>query len=105
VASDGGVTVALELVLTPALRSEGLARELVRVAQDTRRAAELAVHDRIVLHIVATGELAAARDTHTAFIAGETLATDVRPDPADHPDGSTTTEIDGTPVEVAVRRA
>jgi len=104
VASDGGVTVALELELTPALRSEGLARELVRVAQDTRRAAELAVHDRIVLHVVATGDLAAARDAHTAFIAGETLATEVRTDPADHPDGSTTTDIDGMPVEVGVRR-
>ena len=43
VASDGGVTVALELELTPELRSEGLARELVRVAQDARRAAGLAV--------------------------------------------------------------
>jgi isoleucyl-tRNA synthetase len=74
------------------------------VAQDTRRAAELAVHDRIVLHVVATGVLAAARDAHTAFIAGETLATEVRTDPADHPDGSTTTDIDGMPVEVGVRR-
>jgi isoleucyl-tRNA synthetase len=104
VASDAGVTVALELELTPALRSEGLARELVRVAQDTRRAADLAVQDRIVLHIVAEGELGAARDAHTAFIAGETLATDVRSDAADQPDGFTATQIDGTPVEVGVRR-
>ena len=43
VASDGGVTVALELELTPELRSEGLARELVRVVQDARRTAGLAV--------------------------------------------------------------
>ena len=38
--------------------------------------------DRIVLHIVATGELADARDAHAAFIAGETLATELRSDPA-----------------------
>jgi isoleucyl-tRNA synthetase len=104
VASDGGVTVALELELTPALRSEGLARELVRVAQDTRRAADLAVQDRIVLHIVADGELAAARHAHAAFIAGETLATEVRDVAADQPDGRTATQIDGMPVEVGVRR-
>ena len=40
---DGGVTVALELELTPELRREGLARELVRVVQDARKAAGLDV--------------------------------------------------------------
>jgi isoleucyl-tRNA synthetase len=104
VASDNGVTVALELELTPELRSEGLARELVRVAQDARRAAGLAVQDRIVLHVVAAGELAEARDAHAAFIAGETLATELRTDPADAADASSTTaDIDGMPVQIAVR--
>jgi isoleucyl-tRNA synthetase len=105
VASDNGVTVALELELTPELRSEGLARELVRVAQDARRAAGLAVQDRIVLHVVATSELAEARDAHAAFIAGETLATELRSEPADATDmSSTTAEIDGMPVQISVRR-
>jgi isoleucyl-tRNA synthetase len=104
VASDGGVTVALELELTPALRSEGLARELVRVAQEARRTAGLAVQDRIVLHIVATGELADARDAHAAFVVGETLATELRSDPTEDADASLTTEIDGMPVQIAVRR-
>jgi isoleucyl-tRNA synthetase len=105
VASDNGVTVALELELTPELRSEGLAREFVRVAQDARRAAGLAVQDRIVVHLVATGELAAARDAHAAFIMGETLATELRSDPADATDAfQTTADIDGMPVEIAVRR-
>ena len=104
VASDGGVTVALELELTPELRSEGLARELVRVAQDARRTAGLAVQDRIVLHIVATGELADAKDAHAAFIVGETLATELRSDPPEDADASLTAEIDGMPVQVSVRR-
>jgi isoleucyl-tRNA synthetase len=104
VASDGGVTVALELELTPALRSEGLARELVRVAQDARRAAGLEVQDRIVLHLVSTGELAEARDAHAAFIAGETLATELRTDPPVGDDYVTTADIDGMAVEVGVRR-
>jgi isoleucyl-tRNA synthetase len=105
VASDNGVTVALELELTPELRSEGLARELVRVVQDARRAAGLAVQDRIVLHLVCTGELAAARDAHAAFIAGETLATELRTDLAEAGDAFTrAADIDGTPVAVSVRR-
>ena len=73
VASDGGLTVALELEISPALRREGLARELVRIAQDARKAAGLDVGDRIVLGIDVDGELAAARDEHAGFIAGETL--------------------------------
>jgi isoleucyl-tRNA synthetase len=103
VASDGGVTVALELELTPALRSEGLARELVRVAQDARRAAGLEVQDRIVLHLVASGALADARDAHATFIAGETLATELRTEPGDGGPTSSA-EIDGMSVEIWIRR-
>ncbi len=103
VASDGGVTVALELELTPALRSEGLARELVRVAQDARRAAALEVQDRIVLHLVTSGELAEARDAHAGFIAGETLATELRTDRGDGAP-TATADIDGMAVDVWVRR-
>ena len=69
VASDGGYTVALELEVTPELRLEGLARELVRIAQDARKAAGLDVSDRIVLGIDVDGELAEARDAHARFIA------------------------------------
>jgi isoleucyl-tRNA synthetase len=104
VASDGGVTVALELELTPALRAEGLARELVRVVQGARRAAGLEVQDRIVLHLVARGELADARDTHAGFIAGETLATEVRADAPDDVVYTTDADIDGMPVAVGLRR-
>ena len=49
VASEGDVTVALELEVTPELRREGLARELVRMIQDARKAAGLEVTDRISL--------------------------------------------------------
>ncbi|MFL5790455.1 MAG: DUF5915 domain-containing protein, partial [Actinomycetota bacterium] len=103
VASDGGVTVALELELTPALRSEGLARELVRIVQDARRTTGLEVQDRIVVHLVATGDVADARDAHAAFIAGETLCAELRTDPGDG-EPTATAEIDGTEVELWVRR-
>ncbi len=74
VASEGGVTVALDLELTEELRSEGLARELIRVVQDARRAAGLDVSDRIVLGIAAEGEVADALAAHRDVIAAETLA-------------------------------
>jgi isoleucyl-tRNA synthetase len=103
-ASDGGVTVALELAVTPDLRREGLARELVRLVQDARKAAGLDVTDRIVLGVQATGELAEALEGYRDYVAGEVLAVEVRTgveDGAFRQDAG----IEGEPVVITVRRA
>ena len=49
VASGGGETVALDLTVSEALRSEGYAREVVRLIQEARKASGLDVSDRIVV--------------------------------------------------------
>jgi isoleucyl-tRNA synthetase len=103
VASDGGMTVALDLELTPELRSEGLAREVVRVVQDARRTAGLDVSDRIVLGLASGGAVADAIRTHSDTIAAETLAVELREDLDDA--DATSAEVDGAPVRVQVRRA
>jgi len=74
VASESGETVALDLEVTPELRRAGLAREVVRLVQDARKAAGLDVTDRIDLRWDATGEVAEAVREHAAAIAGEVLA-------------------------------
>jgi isoleucyl-tRNA synthetase len=103
VASDGGVTVALELEVTPALRLEGLARELVRLVQDARRAAGLEVTDRIELGVEASGELAAALAAHRDEVAAETLATSIGNGPVEghRQEGA----IDGVAVAVTLRKS
>jgi isoleucyl-tRNA synthetase len=103
VASDGGITVALDLELTPELRSEGIAREVVRVVQDARRTAGLEVGDRIVLSLASEGAVAEAIRAHAGTIAGETLAVELREDLEDA--DATVAEVDGTPVRVRIRRA
>jgi isoleucyl-tRNA synthetase len=103
VASEGGVTVALDLELTDALRREGVARELVRLVQDARKAAGLDVSDRIQLGIEAGHPVTEALAAHREYIVGETLAVDLisgevegfRQDAA----------IDGEPVTVSLRKA
>ena len=105
VASDAGISVALELALTPELRSEGLARELIRVVQDARKAAGLDVSDRIALGIVADGAPAEARDAHRALITAETLATELSSTPAEGATHAASAEIDGQPVAVSLRRS
>ena len=79
VASDAGETVALDLSITPELRREGLAREVIRLVQDARKADGLDVSDRITLRWdAASPELATALAEHGQLIAGEVLATEFR---------------------------
>jgi isoleucyl-tRNA synthetase len=104
VASEGGLTVALDLDLTPDLRREGIARELVRLVQDARKAAGLDVSDRIVLGVEASGEVAAALALHREHLASETLAREVSDGPIESAFRQTS-EIEGISVTVTVSKA
>lgn len=48
VATDKGISVAVDSVLTPELKAEGLAREVVRRVQEMRKKANFNIEDRIV---------------------------------------------------------
>jgi isoleucyl-tRNA synthetase len=77
VATDAGETVAIDTEVTPELRREGLAREMIRLVQDARKSDGLDVTDRISLRWSARDpEVAAALAEHAALIAGEVLAVD-----------------------------
>jgi isoleucyl-tRNA synthetase len=77
VESQRGVTIALDIEITPELAAEGTARDVVRVVQQARRDASLDVADRIALTIAAPPDVLAAVRTHQDFVAHETLATSV----------------------------
>jgi isoleucyl-tRNA synthetase len=86
VASGGGETVALDLTVSEALRSEGYAREVVRLIQEARKASGLDVSDRIVVRwATSDAGLAAALGEHGPAIAGEVLALSFGP--GDGPEG------------------
>jgi isoleucyl-tRNA synthetase len=74
---DRELLVALDTELTPELVAEGLAREVVNRVQTARKEADLDYADRIRVRYRAGGDLAAAIDAHRAWIAGETLATEL----------------------------
>ena len=71
----GAGVVVLDVDLTPELEAEGQARDLIRLVQQARRDADLAVSDRIDLRIVADAGWVEVVRTHEALIAAETLAT------------------------------
>jgi isoleucyl-tRNA synthetase len=104
VATEGGITVALELELTPELRREGLARELVRAIQDARKAAGLDVSDRIALGLSASGNLAEAADEHRAWVSGETLATQISDGEVDGATYRQVTQVEGSELTISLRR-
>ena len=74
--------IALDATVTPELVAEGTARDVVRVIQQARKDAGLDVSDRITLVVGADGPTADAVRAHAAFIAGETLATELTVVPA-----------------------
>jgi isoleucyl-tRNA synthetase len=79
VATEAGDTVALDLTMTPELRREGLAREVIRLVQDARKADGLDVSDRILFWWDSSdSDLAEALAEHGALIASEVLAEQFR---------------------------
>ncbi|RLD90070.1 MAG: isoleucine--tRNA ligase, partial [Bacteroidetes bacterium] len=74
VANQGNLTVALDISITPELKQEGLARELVNRVQNIRKETGLEVTDHIVLTIEKNKETEEAFTAFTEYICSETLA-------------------------------
>ena len=74
VQENAGYGVALDPTITPELRAEGLAREVISRVQRLRKEAQLAVSDRIVLAVSGDAELEGAVSAHRHRIAEEVLA-------------------------------
>ncbi|HOH06251.1 MAG TPA: isoleucine--tRNA ligase [bacterium] len=77
-ASEGDLTVALDLNLTEALRCEGLAREFVNRVQNMRKEAGFEVTDRINIWLQASPELEQAVASQSEYITSETLCESLR---------------------------
>jgi isoleucyl-tRNA synthetase len=71
------LSVAIETEITPDLRSEGLAREIVRRIQDFRKQADFDIADRIQLVYKATPDLKQAIETHRDYVMEETLSVEM----------------------------
>jgi isoleucyl-tRNA synthetase len=73
--ADRATVVSLDTRLTPALKDEGLAREVVRGVQNLRKTVNLELDDRIRLALISDdADLRRAVETHKAYIMAETLA-------------------------------
>ncbi len=80
VASEGNVTVALDITVTPELRMEGLARDIVNRIQNIRKDRNYEITDKIVLTFAPEANDAdtrAALEAYGSYIARQVLANDL----------------------------
>ncbi|HEX6371949.1 MAG TPA: isoleucine--tRNA ligase [Longimicrobium sp.] len=106
-ADEGGFTVALDPTITPELRLEGLARELVNRVQNLRKETGLQVQDRIRLGIFGDGEILDVSREWGGFVAGETLAAELETGSVNDFEGyeaSREVDLDGVAGTVAIAR-
>jgi isoleucyl-tRNA synthetase len=105
VASEGPFVVALDPHLTPELRLEGTAREVVNRVQRLRKEAGYVFTDRIALWIEGDGGVLDAVRAHADFIRGETLTRRLELGArAPAPDLEHQVDIDGHGMVVGVQR-
>jgi isoleucyl-tRNA synthetase len=104
VAQDGSVQVALDTTLTADLRREGLARDLVRVVQEARKNAGLALADRIALQLDGGGDLGQVLAEWAGYIQFETLAETLTLAAPSADVYAESAMLDGLPLSVGVAR-
>lgn len=109
VATDGPLTLALDIEVSEALRKEGVSRELINRIQNLRKDNGFEVTDKVNVNIYASGsekeEIEASLAEYRDYVASQTLALGVRLDdmaaaPADAPE----VEWDNNPIKIVVRK-
>ena len=106
VEEDAGFFAAIDPSVTPELRLEGIARELISRVQRMRKEALLAVSDRIALTVSGTEEVHNVVLSHGDWIASEVLATELvfRDELPDRHDAMQELDLDGVVARVAFTR-
>jgi len=74
VATNNGLTVALDITLSDELREEGLAREFINRIQNLRKDSGLEVTDKVKIQVEKNDSLTAAIKNNFTYICDETLA-------------------------------
>ncbi|MCF0172646.1 MAG: isoleucine--tRNA ligase, partial [Bacteroidales bacterium] len=77
VASEGALTVALDVTVTDSLRREGTARELVNRIQNLRKDNGFDVVDRVAVTIEALPEVRESLESFRDYLCQQTLAVEV----------------------------
>ena len=102
VATQGPLTIALDAEISPMLREEGLARELVNRIQNLRKSSGFEVTDRIDVVIESNAALEAALAHFGSYVSTQTLARSIRFAP--HPKEAAEVEWDDGTLLISIVR-
>lgn len=104
VATEGGITVALDISITDSLKKEGIARDFVNRVQNLRKDMGLEVLDKIGIEVQKDGELATAALTEfNDYIRTETQALSL--ELKENITGGTEVDMDEFVLKVKISRA
>ena len=104
VASEGKLTVALDITVTDELRKEGVARELVNRIQNIRKESGLEVTDKISVEIEAKELVEGAVAEFGDYIGSQTLAVSVKCSAEPEGEFVVESDIDEDPLRIAITK-
>jgi isoleucyl-tRNA synthetase len=99
------LTVAIDTEISPELREEGLAREIIRRIQDFRKQADFEISDRIKLVYQASSGLSAAMKKHRDYIMEEVLAVEMEEGESESGMFSSSTKFEGEEATLGLKVA
>ncbi|MBQ5894274.1 MAG: class I tRNA ligase family protein, partial [Rikenellaceae bacterium] len=104
VASEGKLTVALDITVTDELRREGVARELINRIQNLRKDSGLEVTDKIAVEVEALDELSESLAVFGEYVAQQVLAVEIKAVAEPAGEFTATTDLDEKPLRIALSR-
>ncbi len=104
VTSEGKLTVALDITVTPALLREGVARELINRIQNIRKDSGLEVTDKISVAIEAKESVKDAVTEFGGYIGQQTLATEVRSEEDPQGEFVADSDVNDEPLKIAITK-
>lgn len=106
VATDGRLTVALDISITEELQNEGIARELINRLQNIRKESDFDVTDKINVRINANDTVKKAIEMNKVYICTEILAASLEFLPVESLESAVSIELDeNTTAAVSVTKA
>ena len=108
VATEGAMTIALDVTITEELKQEGVARELINRIQNLRKSSGFDVTDKVNVCIYAEGEaeseIVASLTNFADYIGAQTLALSVVAAPAAEAGDAPEVEWGEGTIRIAVSR-
>ncbi len=95
VANDGNVTVALDVTVTPELKNEGMARELINRIQNIRKSSDFEITDKVRVELTRNADVEAALEVYKDYIAAQVLANEIVVVDSLEGDGVVELDVDG----------